>query len=52
MGNKGAVSVSFKLGKTKLLFISSHLAAGHDKIERRNDDWKTIYRALILRLKS
>ena len=49
IGNKGAVSVSFNLGMTRVLFISSHLAAGHDKIEKRNEDWKTIYRALVLR---
>lgn len=28
VGNKGAVSVSFTLGRTKLLFISCHLASG------------------------
>jgi synaptojanin len=40
--------VSLKVGKTRLLFISCHLAAGHDKIDKRNEDWKLIYRALVL----
>jgi len=28
IGNKGGIGISFKLGKTNLLFISCHLAAG------------------------
>jgi hypothetical protein len=28
LGNKGAVGISFKLGKTHILCISCHLAAG------------------------
>jgi hypothetical protein len=28
LGNKGGIGISFKLGKSNLLFISCHLAAG------------------------
>lgn len=28
VGNKGAVGIRFSIGKTRLLFISSHLASG------------------------
>ena len=28
VGNKGGIGISFKLGKSNLLFISCHLAAG------------------------
>eukprot|EP00347_Sterkiella_histriomuscorum_P015202 403357925 len=52
VGNKGAVSVSFKVGRTRLLCISCHLASGQGKIERRNQDWKNIYRALVLEKKN
>jgi len=51
VGNKGGVGISFKIGSTRLLCISAHLAAGHNKIEKRNEDWLKIYRRLALRLK-
>lgn len=51
LGNKGGVAISFNIGKTSLICISSHLAAGHNHVERRNEDWKKIYNALILKNK-
>ena len=51
LGNKGGVSISFKIGKTSIICISSHLAAGHNHVERRNEDWRKIYQALILKNK-
>jgi inositol polyphosphate 5-phosphatase INPP5B/F len=47
MGNKGAVSARIVLGETtKMVFVNSHLAAGHDKasLERRNWDAAEIVR--------
>ncbi|WFD36262.1 hypothetical protein MCUN1_003140 [Malassezia cuniculi] len=35
MGNKGAVGVSIKLGRTRLLFVNSHLAAHASKVDAR-----------------
>ncbi len=43
--------MSFKVGKTKILCISCHLASGHNKIERRNQDWRNIFSRLVLKQK-
>ena len=43
LGNKGAIGISFNLGKTSLICLSCHLAAGQNEVERRNQDWKKIY---------
>ncbi len=51
VGNKGGVGVSFKIGRTSLLCISSHLAAGHSQIEKRNADWRKIHHQLVLQKK-
>ena len=48
IGNKGGIGISFKLGKTNLLFISCHLAAGQEGVERRNQDFNKIFRHLVL----
>lgn len=42
VGNKGGISVSFKLGKTNFMFITCHLAAHQDKIEQRNAHYNKI----------
>lgn len=47
VGNKGAVSVRFNLGKTSVLCICSHLAAGQEGIEKRNDDFNKIYKKFV-----
>lgn len=47
LGNKGAVRISFTIGKTSVLCISCHLAAGHHNIERRNQDWKKVYNYFV-----
>lgn len=36
VGNKGGVGIRFQLGKTSVLCISGHLAAGQGAVERRN----------------
>lgn len=51
VGNKGAVGIRFKIGKTSILCISSHLAAGEFKVEKRNEDFKKIYKKIVLREK-
>ena len=49
VGNKGGICVSFNLGKSSLAFVSCHLAAGQNFVERRNQDFENIFRRLILR---
>lgn len=49
LGNKGAVSVSFKIGFTSIMCISCHLAAGHDNVEKRNQDFKKVYDKIIMK---
>jgi hypothetical protein len=38
MGNKGGVTVNFKIRHTTLCFVNAHLAAHQDKVEHRNLD--------------
>lgn len=38
--NKGAVCISFKLGKSRLLFINCHLEAHEKNLMRRNEQWR------------
>lgn len=49
LGNKGGVGINFKLGKTSIMCVSCHLAAGHDESERRNQDFRKIYDTLIIK---
>lgn len=46
MGNKGGVGVSFRFNETSLCFVGSHLAAHQGKIDQRNDNYRSIVRAL------
>jgi hypothetical protein len=43
MGNKGAVTIQFKLAQTKIRVINSHFHSGQDKCEVRNQDFNTIF---------
>jgi hypothetical protein len=36
IGNKGGIGISFQVGKSSLLFISCHLAAGQEGVDKRN----------------
>jgi hypothetical protein len=36
IGNKGGIGISFDLGKSSLAFISCHLAADQNEVDRRN----------------
>jgi hypothetical protein len=49
LSNKGAVSISFKLGKTRLLFINCHLQAFDGQLSKRNLQWLEINRKFVLR---
>ena len=41
-GNKGAVAIRMDYAKTKLCFVTAHLAAGFANYEERNRDYNTI----------
>jgi endonuclease/exonuclease/phosphatase family metal-dependent hydrolase len=47
LGNKGAVSVSMSIGKTRLNFITCHLHSGQDVVEKRNEDLIDILNQLM-----
>ncbi|MCJ1327945.1 hypothetical protein MMC10_004620 [Thelotrema lepadinum] len=51
MGNKGAVGARFgyltENGIMSLTFVSAHLAAMENALERRNEDWKNICQRLV-----
>ena len=49
VGNKGGICISFNLGKSSLAFVSCHLAAGQNAVDRRNQDFDNIFRKLILK---
>jgi hypothetical protein len=42
LGNKGGVAIRFNWFDTKIVIINSHLACSLSKVERRNQDQKTI----------
>lgn len=46
LGNKGAVAISFQVGKTSLLFINAHFQAHHNNVKGRNKDYKMIEKQL------
>jgi hypothetical protein len=46
VANKGGVMISFFLGNTSFCFIDCHLAAGINKIPRRNNDYYNLVRYL------
>lgn len=41
-GNKGAVAIRMEYAKTRLCFVTAHLAAGFANYEERNRDYRTI----------
>lgn len=47
MGNKGGVSISFKLHKIEMQFICCHLHSGLDGVAKRNADIKDIMKSLV-----
>eukprot|EP00794_Sanderia_malayensis_P011283 gene11283-12463_t len=48
LGNKGAVGISFVLGKTSFCFVNCHLSARTARIARRNQNFHDILRGLNL----
>uniref|UniRef100_A0A7S3LWS9 Inositol polyphosphate-related phosphatase domain-containing protein n=1 Tax=Palpitomonas bilix TaxID=652834 RepID=A0A7S3LWS9_9EUKA len=46
MGNKGGVGVRFLLYDTSIAFVSAHLAAHQNEVERRNSDYSDITRRM------
>mmetsp|Transcript_18421 Transcript_18421/g.29337 ORF Transcript_18421/g.29337 Transcript_18421/m.29337 type:complete len:285 (-) Transcript_18421:38-892(-) len=52
VGNKGGIGLSFTLGKSSILFITSHFHAFVDKVELRNADFHSIEQRLPMRKSS
>lgn len=48
LGNKGACAVAFNIGKTAVLCVCAHLAAGQRKVDARNRDARRIEAELPL----
>jgi len=46
VGNKGGVGISFSFHCASLIFITSHLAAHQDMIDRRNQDYKEVVKRM------
>ncbi|KAG0165854.1 hypothetical protein DFQ30_007914 [Apophysomyces sp. BC1015] len=46
-GNKGGISARFRFRDSYLCFVTSHLAAFQDKIEKRNQDFAEISKRLV-----
>ncbi|OMJ77945.1 hypothetical protein SteCoe_22339 [Stentor coeruleus] len=47
IANKGAVSISFNISQTSLLFVGCHLAAGQNSIAKRNSDFRRIEKEIL-----
>ncbi|CAH8594722.1 unnamed protein product [Heterobilharzia americana] len=50
MGNKGGVGLRMTIFNSSLCFVNCHLAAGKEKVKRRNDDFKEIVSKMSLLL--
>lgn len=46
MGNKGAVTVKFRVGWTKFQVVNAHFNSGQHEVDRRNEDFKRAYNHL------
>ena len=45
-GNKGGVAIAISVYKTTFCFVTAHLAAHQEKVERRNRDCVDIFKGL------
>ncbi|BGP30041.1 Inositol-1,4,5-trisphosphate 5-phosphatase 1 [Rhodotorula toruloides] len=45
-GNKGAVAIRLDYRASSFCFVTAHLAAGHNNVDERNQDYMTISRGL------
>eukprot|EP00128_Syssomonas_multiformis_P012082 Colp12_sorted_trinity150504_noHs@19516 len=47
MGNKGGVSVRFKIFDSTVCFVNTHLAANMSEVARRNQDYQEVCRRMV-----
>ena len=52
MGNKGGVSISFRLNDKLLQFVCCHLHSGLEGVKKRNDDVEDIMNQMVYRTSS
>jgi hypothetical protein len=50
LGNKGAVAISMKIGRTKFVFANAHLAAHQNAVKQRNRDYAKISKEMPILL--
>ncbi len=50
LGNKGGVGIRFKFGDTIFAFVTCHLSAHQHRVQRRNEDFRDIDRAMNQKL--
>uniref|UniRef100_A0A914ZV98 Inositol polyphosphate-related phosphatase domain-containing protein n=1 Tax=Parascaris univalens TaxID=6257 RepID=A0A914ZV98_PARUN len=42
MGNKGGVAISMQMNDSRVCFVNSHMAAGNEELDKRNQDYREI----------
>uniref|UniRef100_A0A9J2P5P1 Inositol polyphosphate-related phosphatase domain-containing protein n=1 Tax=Ascaris lumbricoides TaxID=6252 RepID=A0A9J2P5P1_ASCLU len=42
MGNKGGVAISMQVNDSRVCFVNSHMAAGNEELDKRNQDYREI----------
>uniref|UniRef100_A0A183UVK3 IPPc domain-containing protein n=1 Tax=Toxocara canis TaxID=6265 RepID=A0A183UVK3_TOXCA len=42
MGNKGGVAISMQINDSRICFVNSHMAAGSEELDKRNQDYREI----------
>jgi hypothetical protein len=50
LGNKGAVAISMRIGRTRFVFANAHLAAHQNAVKQRNSDYAKISKELPILL--
>jgi len=52
LGNKGGIGITFSLGRSTFCFLTAHLAAHQDQLDRRTNEFATISQEVATMLKA